>query len=475
MISESQLKFFEGKRILVIVPHQDDEINIAGGLIYWWNTIGCEVYLLYTTNGNYRGLGEKRIKEARNSFSILGGNPDNILCLGYTDQPATESEGHLFMSDEPWKDRWENEYTYIPGETKEFCFLMHGVHNRQCRSNFIKDIKEAILYVHADVLYCVDYDSHPDHRATSIAFEYALGEILRSSIEYHPIVFKTFAYCLAYGGKNDFYESPLPATTYIAEKNSLKPLPNPYYQWDERICFALPDMVLNQYLPKNQIWKALKAHKSQAISDRAGSIINSDQVVWTRRTDSLSYDATFICSSGNALPLNDYVLFDSSNFYFGKKEVLLIDKGAWIPDINDECPFLYIKLKKEEVINSVVLYKNTNSSKGINKVKIIFDEKKSIIVSDNRMDFKWIINTNNYSASSIRIEFLDREDVNSGLTEIELYSKANKILLKEVIYSNNRHCFGANLFFIAVDKFLLLSSKSYNSIRRRYLKLRGRY
>ena len=45
-------KDFENKKILIIVPHEDDEICVTGGLLASLPQ-KCEKYIIYVTNGNY--------------------------------------------------------------------------------------------------------------------------------------------------------------------------------------------------------------------------------------------------------------------------------------------------------------------------------------------------------------------------------------------------------------------------------------
>ena len=40
-----------GKKVLVIVPHEDDEINVAGSLMYHYVQSGSEVFVLLRPMG----------------------------------------------------------------------------------------------------------------------------------------------------------------------------------------------------------------------------------------------------------------------------------------------------------------------------------------------------------------------------------------------------------------------------------------
>lgn len=78
-------EMWTNKEIMVIVPHQDDEINLAGAIIKRLIDNGNNVKVVFATNGDFKGLGTKRIKEAVEAVRILGVNSENVIFLGYGD------------------------------------------------------------------------------------------------------------------------------------------------------------------------------------------------------------------------------------------------------------------------------------------------------------------------------------------------------------------------------------------------------
>ena len=63
--------FFGGNTVMVIVPHQDDEINIAGATIYGAIEEGLDVILVYVTNGDYQYKADIRYKEVIKMAKIM--------------------------------------------------------------------------------------------------------------------------------------------------------------------------------------------------------------------------------------------------------------------------------------------------------------------------------------------------------------------------------------------------------------------
>ena len=76
---------YSGIKVLVLVPHEDDEINLAGSMIVNFINLGAEVYVCFSTNGDYQISAEVRLKEAANSLVVLGCKKENIFFLGYGD------------------------------------------------------------------------------------------------------------------------------------------------------------------------------------------------------------------------------------------------------------------------------------------------------------------------------------------------------------------------------------------------------
>ena len=77
--------FFGGKKLLVIVPHQDDEINVGGSTIIGATEEGVEVFLAFMTNGDCDYEVPFRNNEALNAGRYLNVPPENIYFLDYPD------------------------------------------------------------------------------------------------------------------------------------------------------------------------------------------------------------------------------------------------------------------------------------------------------------------------------------------------------------------------------------------------------
>ena len=52
---------FSEKRVLAVVPHEDDDLNLLSGVTGQFTDAGSEVYVVFVSTGDAAGLGEKRV------------------------------------------------------------------------------------------------------------------------------------------------------------------------------------------------------------------------------------------------------------------------------------------------------------------------------------------------------------------------------------------------------------------------------
>lgn len=72
-------EYFRKKKILIFLPHQDDEINTVYGMIGNIKKVDGIVKVVYSTNGDYCVNAKYRIKEAINSLKIVNIKKDDII------------------------------------------------------------------------------------------------------------------------------------------------------------------------------------------------------------------------------------------------------------------------------------------------------------------------------------------------------------------------------------------------------------
>lgn len=409
------LTLFENKRVMIIVPHEDDEINIAGSLLAQFkNGVICDV--VYLTNGDLFISGKRRQREAKTALKLFGVLQSNVFFLGYPDV-ADLKDGSAYETD---------------------------------KNGCINNIEKLILERKPDFIISNDMDSHPNHKELSVLIDMAIRQVIVAGEmeKYYPILLKTFAYDLAFYAPVDYSIYNLKSTVN-SEKNT-------YFDWKQRLRLPVSRNARTSILSRNIIFRGMWKHHSQSGYRYAASIANSDKVYWTRKTNGKSYKATIIASSGDVSYLNDFRLY-------GTDEKLAIDyKKLWYPNSDDSDKKFKMIFDKSTDIEKIVFYENALQGNDILKASVFFSNGFEVDVQDINHDG---------GATTVRvpvqekidwIEFHIKESIGvyAGLNEFEVYELAETKLwfLKLCVddeyvykYYTNESCL--NLKIMAYDTY----------------------
>ena len=280
-------------KVLIIVPHEDDETIIAGNIIDLLKLNGNDIKVAYLTNGDYSIPAEIRAKEAIHAIRTLGLNEDDVFFLGYPDTQFGENTSLIETTDKPYRSKAGKLETYCCNNFKEFCFQTKGIHHEYIGENVISDLEEIIKFLYPDIIICNDYDKHPDHMTVSYGIDMALDRIIREDINntYRPLLWKSFAYSLGYFAKDLLKNSNI-NSTMVPDCDSVSSdfniINKSIFQWNKRI--RIPNSPFNNwndFVYKQRLFKALACHKSQFAAFRIGRVWRGDEVYWERRTDSV--------------------------------------------------------------------------------------------------------------------------------------------------------------------------------------------
>ncbi|MVB10740.1 GlcNAc-PI de-N-acetylase [Caprobacter fermentans] len=419
----------EYRKYLVIVPHPDDEINVAGQLIYRLTHDGSSVTVLYTTNGDYLpGQGPERLKEAIRALKILGVDEKDILFMGYGDD--WKGSRHLYNADGgvPLESAGGHLKTYGLENHPDYRFQKSGFHHTYTRDHYKKDLRDILLDLRAQVLIAVDFDWHPDHRCTSLMLEEVLGEILKSGNSYHPLVLKKFAYAGVWNGPKDYFHLPeqptLPPRRALLNDSRFE-LDVPAYSWNERIRLSVPSKTRTLIPWQNVIYQALREHRSQAAKWRFDRICSADLVYWFRSTKSLSYRAKIKASSGNPEYLNDFKLIDCPDLAGGRDGIGIFGNCVWSPGRNDPVKSVEFTFPEPVNISCFCLYENFAPDDHVKNGIIRFDngfclETGPLDNSGKRTIVEFETQT---GIRAFSFQITDFSGDNPGLTEFEVYEK----------------------------------------------------
>ena len=420
---------YSGRKILVLCPHQDDEINVAGNAIQNFTQAGAEVYVVYANSGDHGTHYDfdVRMTEAANSLKLLGVDKSHIFILGYGESFNNAESGHIFYTT-------DNAITSTKGHTEtygaiglqDYGFLAHGVHSPYCRNNYVRDLRELMLQVRADVIIATDFDYHADHRMMSISFDEVIGQILsRPGNDYFPEVFRRFAYCTGWRNKPDFFDSdfilstakPVPMVTVQYDRQIID---TSYYSWPERVRFPVPEASREPY-DRNILAQALKQHVSQKAHAHAENVINSDEVSWRRRTDSLSFSAKVTATSGNPEYVHDFRLLNVSEI---DSDAPAWENYLWIPDEDDSAKELVFTWDSPQEISQVRLWGNVDGAP-VERISVSMNTGYS--TEAGPLPEKGLPLTLNIPAQSgvteCRLRILAQGSGGSGLAEVEFFAQ----------------------------------------------------
>lgn len=371
------------QKALVLVPHQDDEINILGNvfdrIIKDW-----EVYVIYSSIDKSAKIGEIRKKEAINACAVWGISQDRILFLDYPDTP--NGNGHHFYTD---------------GD-----------------KSIEIELEEIIQFFNPGLIIATDFDFHSDHRMLSLAFEHAMGKILRKDDGIKPCVLKGFCYETSYYGMEDY-----DATGDNRTIQKVNPLSNASYEWGKRI--SIQSIENERIIWKRKAFKALMCHKSQYAVLHAKSIVNNDNVFWNRRTDNLLYSSKLYASSGDVEKLRDFLIIDTNDII--KKNPRDIDYALsnWNPQAKDA----WIKAEWGDRIrfDRIIFHGNPNIEveKSVDITIYVDGVQVGKVETLNPYGRNTIYKSNVMECNDIRIEFSSIQD-DIALSELEvLYGDMN--------------------------------------------------
>lgn len=435
----------QGKTVMVFVPHEDDELNLAGVTIKNLRDNNIHTLCVFATNGDCYPV-KKRIAEARESLRILGVPDKDIYFLGYADGPASHKYYDKYTAPDNVvlvSPKTNKSATYCVLGKKDFATLLRGNPSPYTRNAFKKDVKDIILQFKPDIIIASDFDKHLNHRENSLFFEEVMGDILRTpGNTYRPEVLKGFAYSTAYTAVADFYAPNILSTQKPDKKELNNPLyitDIPQYEWSERLRLPTNKECLTRLLQGNVLFEALQAHKSQDTVKRARRIINGDQVFWERATNSLSYAGKVTVSSGHGEKLNDFKLVDVTDLH---NRHIVFDNYLWSPLVGDKEKAATITWSTGQTVDKIILYGNIAEDSRIeagrielsNGFKVAVPELKeagraTVIKIPRQQNILWL----KFSIKKWRGE-------TPGLAEMEVYGgeKANELfnLVKITINGN---------------------------------------
>ena len=406
---------FDNKNVMIIVPHQDDDINLAGGLIEQYTQRGSEVSVVFSTNGDANIEADLRAAEVVSVLTPLGVKKENIYYLGFGDQWKSQTFGdttipHIYNSPDPdlvWTSDYGATTTY--GTQTIPCYLELPY----TRNNYLHSFEAIIQDIMPDTIFAVDFDTHIDHKATDLFFEEALCNVLKSHLDYHPTVYKGFCYGTAWEAVSDFHDGLNLLSTAKPDDSTWSQTAFGY-DWEKRVRFPVSSTNLNPVLFNNSVYRSFDHYDSQFAYTKAGAVLNGDKVFWERRTDSLLYHAEITVNDAETTLLNDFKLKDFSDI-------------SSTPETGSRVAFLHdgsvqVSIGNTVAANCIYLYDNPSNTDNILEGYITFDDGSTTTFGElNKNGSATVISFPEKQIQHFEVVATKKEGDFAGLSEIELY------------------------------------------------------
>lgn len=413
-VDDGKQSVYADRKVMLIVPHQDDEINVLGGVMEEYVRYGSQVYPVFVTNGDAEGLAEIRFREALDVCKYIGIPEENVIFLGYGDtlpdngihiynaaegQVATSSFGAVETYGTRAKGVWREGAAYT-------------------KDNLLEDLESVIVTIRPEIIFCSDYDAHIDHRAVTLAFEKVMGKILRQEESYRPVVMKGYAYSTAWYAQPDFYECNILSTQNVFGENYGQ-TPE-VYRWEDRVRLPVGDYTLSRSLFSSEIFHTLSLHASQEAIFQGARVVNGDKVVWHRSTESLLYKAAVEVSSGDSQLLTDFMLLENHDLMDPQR---LPEDGVWIPE--DEQKTVAVSFPEKANVKQILLYDHPSKQDNVLNAQIVFSD--GTVLMTGPLDpggAATVIEAEKTGVDGFMVTLTETEGTCPGLTELEAFAAA---------------------------------------------------
>lgn len=122
---DGELSLPASGRIVIVAPHNDDEVLAAGGLMQVAAAQGLDVRVVFLTNGDgfavaaaqtsgrlrpgpadYEQLGALRQQESLAALAVIGVPPENVSFLGFPDGGLADLWQHYWAKGRPYRSRY---------------------------------------------------------------------------------------------------------------------------------------------------------------------------------------------------------------------------------------------------------------------------------------------------------------------------------------------------------------------------------
>ncbi|MGG5461155.1 PIG-L deacetylase family protein [Clostridium sp. B9] len=272
--------------IMIIVPHEDDELLMTAGVIKSALNSGLDVKVVLATNGDYGAsdfsIGRTRMKESLDGLTLLGLDRENVIFLGYADTGMPKEEsfiGRLYEESDINRiiPSGCSEKTYSLEDGNTYHFKNFSEEGSYCRKDFLGDLEGVIKeYKPMNIFTTSQFDNHGDHSYLYLFVVDVLRELKEEGIKidlYSGIVH-------SFDGDENW-----PIITENIERftvpKSLEETSN--LKREECLSFRVPMEMQSNINHLNLKWNVINQHKTALKPDAIEflfSFVKMDEVFW---------------------------------------------------------------------------------------------------------------------------------------------------------------------------------------------------
>lgn len=294
--------------IMVLVPHQDDEILLCAGIMERAAANGVPLTVVMVTNGDYESedlsVGQERLRETLEGLKVLGVPESQVVFLGFADTGMPREDSFLYrLYEEKDGRRVHPSYcgvcTYGLLEKEEFHKAEYGEHGAYTRDVFLGDLRAVLLKYRPEHIFTTSKeDTHGDHSGLFLFVLEVLKECRKEG--YVPRLYSGLVHSRA-GDENwperDGGMAALDSPEHAAglerrddEEGEGESILGSLV-WEERIVFPVPDSMKTEWRTgcptecpeKNKKALALSKHVTALKPDAVDflyAFVKEDEVFW---------------------------------------------------------------------------------------------------------------------------------------------------------------------------------------------------
>jgi LmbE family N-acetylglucosaminyl deacetylase len=265
----------QGKTILILAPHPDDEALCCSGIISAAKLRADTVKVVVITNGDAytnppsQNLGYTREAESIAAMGLLGLDESGVIFLGYGDQSLQS----LYQSASP-----TDIFTSVAGQTQtyasrglgyvDFHTFLYGEPGPYNRQTILGDFKALIQTFQPDEIYTASLiDAHPDHSGTYLFAAEAVFALHQQGLAKMPRIHE-FTIHPPCESCDPSYLWPRPAYTHSPPFSAPPDLSkNSQYQWNQIESIPVPASMQDPSPATNLKSRAISQYQSQTGGD----------------------------------------------------------------------------------------------------------------------------------------------------------------------------------------------------------------